>query len=199
MIRPFDAAVSAPNAARGSAKRAAGLLQVCLPNRKRRAALSVGVLRTAQNIPSRNSAAAAPLLKAAPSCLIPGSQPECLRHSRGKKSLAGQKAGRHFAAGRETGIFPAKSAVIPPMCPRQAKFASQQISTPRLKLSSKSPGWPASNFRVLSPRDIYGTFCPGPIYPSKAGRRRRMRRRWRQRTAPPSAPQPHEESLTPPN
>ena len=46
---------------------------------------------------------------AASSCLMPGSQPECLRHSRGKKSLAGQKDGRHFAAGRETGIFPAKT------------------------------------------------------------------------------------------
>ena len=57
----------------------------------------------------------------------------------GKKSLAGQKDGRHFAAGRETGIFPAKSAFAPPMCPRQAKFASQQISTPRLKLSKNPP------------------------------------------------------------
>ena len=63
----------------------------------------------------------------------------------------------------------------------------------------KSPGWPASNFRARSQRDIYRTFCSGPIYPSKAGPHRRMRRRWRQRTAPPSAPQPHEESLTPPN
>ena len=36
----------------------------------------------------------------------------------------------------------------------------------------KSPGWPASGFRARSPRDIYGTFCPGPICPGKAGRRR---------------------------
>ena len=55
-------------------------------------------------------------------CRMPGSQPECLRHSRGKKSLAGQKAGRHFAAGRETGIFPAKSAFAPPVWSRQAKL-----------------------------------------------------------------------------
>ena len=60
----------------------------------------------------------------------------------------------------------------------------------------KSPGWPASNFRVLSPRVIYGTFCPGPIYPSKAGRRRRMRRRWRQRTTQPCALQSYEEKRT---
>ena len=53
---------------------------------------------------------------------IPGSQPECLRHSRGKKSLAGQKDGRHFAAGRETGIFPAKSAFHPLVYSRQAKL-----------------------------------------------------------------------------
>ena len=39
----------------------------------------------------------------------------------------------------------------------------------------KSPGWPASDFRVLSPRDIYGTFCPGPICPGKAGPRRKYR------------------------
>ena len=59
---------------------------------------------------------------AAPFCLMPGSQPECLRHSREKKSLAGQKNGRHFAAGRETGIFPAKSAFFQPVCSRQAKL-----------------------------------------------------------------------------
>ncbi len=47
---------------------------------------------------------------AASSRLIAGSQPECLRHSRRKKSLAGQKNGRHFAVRRKTGIFPAKSA-----------------------------------------------------------------------------------------
>ena len=38
----------------------------------------------------------------------------------------------------------------------------------------KSPGWPASGISARSPRDIYGTFCPGPIYPSKAGRRRNV-------------------------
>ena len=37
---------------------------------------------------------------------------------------------------------------------------------------AKSPGWPASDFRARSQRDIYGTFCPGPICPGKAGRRR---------------------------
>ena len=78
---------------------------------------------------------------------MPGSQPECLRHSRGKKSLAGQKDGRHFAAGRETGIFPAKSAFSPPVCSRQAKLP-QAISTPRLSLS-KNP--PAGRPRALAP------------------------------------------------
>ena len=100
---------------------------------------------------------------AASSCLIPGSQPECLRHSRRKKSLAGQKNGRHFAAGRETGIFPAKSAFFPPMCSRQAKLPTA-ISTPRFGESKNPPGWPVSGFRVLSPRDIYGAFCSGPIW-----------------------------------
>ncbi len=75
---------------------------------------------------------------AAPFCLMPGSQPECLRHSRGKKSLAGQKDGRHFAAGRETGIFPAKSAFDSPMWSRQAKLP-QAISTPRLGVSKNPP------------------------------------------------------------
>ena len=101
---------------------------------------------------------------------IPGSQPECLRHSRGKKSLAGQKDGRHFAAGRETGIFPAKTLFT------TCVLAASEIATGNFDAAAqpkqKSPGWPASDFRVLSQRDIYGTFCPGPIYLGKAGRRR---------------------------
>ena len=75
---------------------------------------------------------------AAPFCRIPGSQPECLRHSRRKKSLAGQKDGRHFAAGRETGIFPAKNAVIPLVCSRQAKLPVGNFDA-AVHMSSKSP------------------------------------------------------------
>ena len=71
-------------------------------------------------------------------CRMPGSQPECLRHSRGKKPLAGQKDGRHFAAGRETGIFPAKSAFAPPVWSQQAKLPVA-ISTPRFEGSDNPP------------------------------------------------------------
>ena len=64
---------------------------------------------------------------------IPGSQPECLRHSRRKKSLAGQKNGRHFAVRRKTGIFPAKSAFS---CfrTRGKRNCPSAISTPRFGL-----------------------------------------------------------------
>ena len=55
---------------------------------------------------------------------------------------------------------------------RQTK--SQAISTPRFSLCDKLSGWPASGFRVLSQRDIYGTFCLGTIYLGKAGRRRNI-------------------------
>ena len=66
------------------------------------------------------------------------SAPECLRHSRGKKSLTGQKDGRHFAPSRETGIFPAKNAFHPLVCSRQAKLP-RAISTPRLELWGNFP------------------------------------------------------------
>ena len=99
--------------------------------------------------------------------------PECLRHSRRKKSLAGQKDGRHFAVRRKTGIFPAKNAF--PTC----HLAASEIATGNFDAAvlgtQKFPGWPAPGFRVLSPRDIYGTFCPGAICPGKAGRRRKYR------------------------
>ena len=108
---------------------------------------------------------------AASFCLMPGSQPECLRHSRGKKSLAGQKDGRHFAAGRENGIFPAKSAFASPVCSRQAKLPVGNFDAAAWG-KQKSPGWPASGFRVLSKRVIYGTFCLGSIWWRPAGPRR---------------------------
>ena len=95
---------------------------------------------------------------------IPGSQPECLRHSRGKKSLAGQKAGRHFAAGRETGIFPAKSA-FSRFRTHGKRNCPSAISTPRLGLSDNPP----------------------------AGLSRECACRWRQRKKRPCALQPHEE------
>ena len=55
-------------------------------------------------------------------------------------------------------------------------LAASEIATGNFDAAAqpkqKSPGWPASNFRARSQRDIYGTFCPGPICPGKAGRRR---------------------------
>ena len=101
---------------------------------------------------------------AASSRLIAGSQPECLRHSRRKKSLAGQKNGRHFAVRRKTGIFPAKSAFS---CFRThgKRNCPSAISTPRLGLSDNPP----------------------------AGLSRECACRWRQRKKRPCALQPHEE------
>ena len=81
------------------------------------------------------------------------------------------------------------------MCSRQAKLPVGNFDA-AAQPKPKSHGWPASGFSVLSPRDIYGTFCPGSICPGKAGRRRRMRRRWRQRTTQPCALQSYEEKRT---
>ena len=101
---------------------------------------------------------------AASSRLIAGSQPECLRHSRRQKSLAGQKNGRHFAVRRKTGIFPAKSA-FSRFRTRGKRNCPSAISTPRLGLSDNPP----------------------------AGLSRECACRWRQRKKRPCALQPHEE------
>ena len=59
------------------------------------------------------------------------------------------------------------------------------------------PGWPASCFSVLSQRDIYGTFCLGPICPSKAGPRREYALPWCQRKNAPFAVNLYEENQIP--
>ena len=102
----------------------------------------------------------------APFCLMPGSQPECLRHSRGKKSLAGQKDGRHFAAGRETGIFPAKT-LSSRLCSRGKRNSLSAISTPRLSLS-KNP--PAGRPRTFAP-DRSAIFMGHSVYALSGGDR----------------------------
>ena len=70
-------------------------------------------------------------------CLMSGSQPLLYAHKRGEKALS------LLGFSRQT--------------------KSQAISTPRFSLCDKLSGWPASGFRVLSQRDIYGTFCLGSI------------------------------------
>ena len=50
------------------------------------------------------------------------------------------------------------------LCARGKRNCLSAISTPRFLFMRSSPGWPASDFRVLSPRDIYGTFCLGSIW-----------------------------------
>ncbi len=90
------------------------------------------------------------------------SAPECLRHSRGKKSLAGQKDGRHFAAGRETGIFPAKSAFFSTRVLAASEIAAGNFDAAAW-VAQKSPAGRPPGFSVLSPRDIYRAFCLGPI------------------------------------
>ena len=72
------------------------------------------------------------------------------------------KDGRHFAVRRKTGIFPAKSA-FPAYVLAASEIARRQFRRRGFFMRS-SPGWPASDFRVLSPRDIYGTFCLGSIW-----------------------------------
>ena len=143
--------------------------------------LPSGVSRIARNVPSRDSAyssrAAKPrqkyVCRLVGSILLPDArQPTGMPAAFTGEEIPCRPKGRPaFRGGPRNRDFSRKKRFLP-----TCVLAASEIATGNFDAAAwgkpKSPGWPASDFRVLSQRDIYGTFCPGPIYLGKAGRRR---------------------------